>query len=222
MVSDDPQGLPQRVATGFQKIALVMRHEAWRAAGGRGLTPTQAQVISIISNADTPIGLAQVSSELALTPGTVSEAVRVLVEKGLVEKSRHEHDRRAIRLRLTRKGKREAGTSSEAVRTIVDAVRSMNSEQQNGLIRGLIATIRSLQEQGQIPVARMCVGCTFFRPNVHIAATKSHHCEYIDAPIGDSDLRLECKDFEPADAETSRRLWASLCEHRPLLDGDAD
>ncbi len=215
---DDRQELPDRVAAGFHKISLVLRHEAWKAAGGRGLSPTQAQILSTLSTAGSPLRLGDLAREIGLTPGTVSEAVRVLVEKDLVQKSSDEHDQRAVAIRLTRKGKREAAHDSGALSTIVTAAKSLSAEQQAGLVVGLVATIRSLQEQGQVPVARMCVGCVYFRPHAHRAAKKAHHCQFVDAAIGDEDLRFDCGDFESADERDSQETWAAFSEGRPVSD----
>ena len=35
------------VVAGLLKIAMVLRHEAWQDAGGRGLTPTQPQSLTL-------------------------------------------------------------------------------------------------------------------------------------------------------------------------------
>jgi hypothetical protein len=58
--------------------------------------------------------------------------------------------------------------------------------------RALVKMIRSLQIQGRIPVARMCLGCRFFRPYAHASSSAPHHCAFVDAPFGDAELRLDC------------------------------
>jgi len=63
--------------------------------------------------------------------------------------------------------------------------------------------IAALQEQGRIPVARMCPTCRFFRPNVHDDPERPHHCAFVDAPFGDRSVRIDCPDHEPA--ASSRR-----------------
>lgn len=207
-MTDEPsQSLADRVASGFAKIALVMRHEAWREAGARGLSPTQAQILQTIAVADEPPGLKAVAEQLALTAGTVSEAVRVLVEKGLVEKTRAPHDGRAIALALTEAGSREVGDASGALSTVVEAVREMSADQQAGLVRGLVATVRSLQRRGMIPTSRMCVGCRHFRPNVRPGAARAHHCAFLDEAIGDVDLRFDCPDADALDGDDLEALW---------------
>jgi hypothetical protein len=67
--------------------------------------------------------------------------------------------------------------------------------------------IRTLQERGRIPVARMCVSCTFFRPFRHDDRARPHHCAFVDAPFGDGELRLDCPDHAAAPTEQAARTW---------------
>jgi hypothetical protein len=73
-------------------------------------------------------------------------------------------------------------------------VEGLDSEEQAALLRILVKMIRVLQDQGAIPVARMCASCRFFRPHAHPDPDRPHHCAFVDAPFGDRELRLECPD----------------------------
>ena len=90
-----------RILAGLSKLALVMRHESWQSAGKRGLTPTQAQILSVLAGSPDDIGLKEVARQMAITLGTASEAITALVAKGMVRKARSVADGRAIVLALT-------------------------------------------------------------------------------------------------------------------------
>jgi hypothetical protein len=75
-----------------------------------------------------------------------------------------------------------------------------------------------LQERGAIPVAKMCVTCRYFRPNVHPDPERPHHCAFVDAPFGDRSLRLDCPDQEPAPSKERSRLWKAFLV-RPTQGG---
>lgn len=205
-----------QVATGLAKLALVFRHEAWQATGEHGLSPTQAQILAVIAGSLAPVGLSGVAEQLAITAGTASAAISTLVEKRLIEKRRSRQDGRAITLRLTARGRRIASTAAEWPGTVLSAAAALPDRDQAGLVRGLVALIRELQEKGAVPTSRMCVGCKYFRPNEYPGERKKHHCQYIDAPIGDSDLRVDCAEMEPISAELAPRLWRVFVEGRPL------
>lgn len=201
---------------GLAKIALVMRHEAWRAAGSRGLTPTQMQILAVLASEDRPRGLSAVASDLALSPGTASEAISTLVAKGLVRKARSEDDGRAIVLGLTAAGRREAAMAGRWPAGLIEAARGLPRRERDFLLRGIIALIRGLQDRGAITTARMCVGCTYFRPNEYPGSPTPHHCLLVDAPMADSDLRIDCPEMEPAAGAEQDRLWQVFLNGEPL------
>ena len=212
----------QRVVAGLSKVALVFRHAQWAASGERGLTPTQAQILAVVAGNREPrgVGVKAVAARMAVTMGTGSEAVGALVEKGLLRKEADEADGRAVVLTLTARGKREATRASEWPGAIVEAVDAMPERERATLLRGLVGMVRTMQERGMVPTARMCVECQFFRPNEYPGEAKPHHCQYIGAPIGDADLRLDCAEMEPtgadADTPTRARLWEVFVNGQPL------
>jgi len=208
--------LASRVASGFQKIALVLRHEAWLAAGARGITPTQAQIMEAVHASRTTIGVGQLAEQLALTKATVSAAVTTLESKGLLQKKPSPSDGRALCLELTKEGKREMGESSSSLDTILKAVKGMSSTQQGGLMEGLIATIHSLETQGHIPTAHMCVSCTHFRPNQHKGKPKPHHCALLRKAIGQHELRIECAEHQEMPKQAAQDLWSAFSKGLPL------
>lgn len=213
--SDHPTA-SERIMAGLAKLALVMRHEAWKASGQRGLTPTQSQILAVVAGSRQPLGIKAIAEQLAVTMGTVSEAVSTLAEKELVEKRPDPEDGRAIVVHLTRAGRRDASKAEQWPDTIRSAAESLPPTEQSALLRGLVGMVRSLQLQGSVPTSRMCVECRFFRPNEHAGTEKPHHCQFIDAPIADADLRLDCDDMEPAPPSDRERLWTLLVEGRRL------
>jgi len=136
--------------------------------------------------------LSAIASQLGVTPATASDAVKVLVEKGLVQKGKAEDDRRAIAIRLTLIGRNYAQKVARWADFLEVAVDELTPEEKRVFLRGLIKIIHKLQEQGQISVARMCVTCQYFRPNIYDDAEYPHHCAFVDAPFGDRHLKVDC------------------------------
>jgi DNA-binding MarR family transcriptional regulator len=213
--SDMPEA-GERILAGLSKLGLVMRHEAWRAAGLRGLTPTQAQILAVLAASREPAGVKSVARTMAITMPTASEAVAALQAKGLVRKARSTSDGRAVTLTLTARGRREAGRGAPWPGAMAEAVSKLPLRERAGLIRGLVTMIRQLQQAGAVPTSRMCVECVHFRPEAHPGTRRPHHCRYLDSPIGDSDLRLDCPEMEPAETRQRERLWGLFLHGRPL------
>jgi len=214
--SGDVPTTGELVIAGFAKIALVFRHAQWAASGQRGLTPTQSQILAIVAGSRAPLGVKAVSEQMAVTMGTTSEAVGALVGKGLLRKEADAADGRAVVLRLTPRGVREAAVASEWPEAIVDAVEAIPEAERATLLRGLIGMVRIMEDRGLIPTSRMCVGCRFFRPNEYPGGAKPHHCLFIDAPIGNADLRVDCGEMEPIGEESRPKLWDVFVKGQPL------
>src|SRR5687768_14347490 len=107
-MSDD---LPQRIAVGLTKIGLALRQQSWQEAGGRGMSPTQGQILATLAGG-AALRPGEVAARLAISAPTVSDSVRVLEGKGLLERVADPRDARATLLRLTPKGRREATRAS--------------------------------------------------------------------------------------------------------------
>ncbi len=207
----------EQIATGLSKISLVLRHQAWAASAQRGLSPTQAQALVILSgnrpDGDTVSALAR---ELAISVASVSDSVSSLEKKGLVTKQPDPADARTLRLRLTRSGRSAARAAAQWPDLLLAAIDALDERERPVFVRGLVKMIRSLQETGAIPVSRMCPSCTFFRPNAYPGADAPHHCAYVNAPFGDAALRIDCADHEETAENEQGPLWTRFVEGRGL------
>lgn len=208
----EPESLPDRLAAGLAKIGLALRSRAWREARGRGLSPTQGQILALLERRAAPLTLEEIARELAVTPATASDAVAALQAKRLVRKGRSRGDRRALALTLTARGRKEAQRAASWPDFLAKVAGELDAAEQAALLRALIKMIRALQERGEIPVARMCVTCRFFRPHRYADPIRPHHCDFVNAPFGDRDLRLDCADHAPAAPGQARLIWQSFTQ----------
>lgn len=202
---------PQKIVSGLAKIGLVLRNHAWQSAGTRGLTPTQSQILGVL-NGRTPstLRLSSLAEALAITPATASDAVSALLRKGLVRKAKDPSDSRALAITLTSKGRWEAIRAAEWPDFLLAAVEALSPAEQGLFLLSLVKMIRQLQESGKIPIARMCVNCSFFTPHRYADAERPHHCGFVDAPFGSRQLRLDCGDFQPALVSIQNANWKAL------------
>ncbi len=196
------------ITAGLAKISAALRSQAWEGGTARRLTPTQGQILGLLAERATrAVRLNDVASELCLTAATVSDAVITLVEKKLVKKERSMQDQRALVLTLTAAGRREAQQISGWAEVVRSGVKSLTLDEQAVFLRGLTKVMHSLQEQGVISVTRMCAGCTYFQPYVHADAVRPHHCGFVNKPLGEGQLRLDCPDFVPGSEVEQPRRW---------------
>jgi DNA-binding MarR family transcriptional regulator len=204
---------PRHVATGLAKIGLVLRNEAWQGRKHSGLTPTQGQILALLfASEGRGLRLGEIAAGLGVTAATASDSVRVLAAKGLVAKERAAGDGRALAVRLTRRGWRLAVEEAEWPDFLLAAIDTLTAAERGVFVRGLVKMIRTLQEEGRIPVARMCVSCRFFRPHVHADEARPHHCAFVDAPFGDGELRIDCADHELVPVAQDQELWDAFAD----------
>ena len=197
--------LDRRIATGLHKLGLALKHQTWNQASAHGLSPTQGQILAALA-ADQALSTSEVAARLGVGVPTVSEAVTTLEKKGYLRRRPDPRHPRARLLRLTAAGTRLAAHARAWPEFLTQAVGALTDAEQSTLLTALIKMIRSLQEQGQIPISRMCVTCLHFQPHVH-DGDAPHHCAFVDAPMGAPHLRLDCADHEPAPEGQQRISW---------------
>lgn len=220
MAKTQGNALDQRIVAGLAKISLVLRHHA-RVRGARfGLTPTQAQILAVLTGRpSTGVSIGDIAAELAVSQPTISDSIAALKRKGLVRSKRSRSDARVVLVRPTRKGQRAAASHLEWPDALRQIIHDLDPSEQSALLQILIKTIRALQESGQIPMARMCPSCRFFRPHAHTNAVRPHHCDFVDAPLGGTDLRLDCTDHEVLPSPDQQRVWSLFVRGRPCAGG---
>jgi len=204
-----------RVAQGLAKIAMAMRHSAWRDAAPHGLTPTQAQVLITLARrqpGDPPPTLGSIAQSLAITAATASDAVSTLKSKRLLSKTRHG---RRVELSLTEAGFRRARELMDWPDFLAEPLEELDHTERASFLRCIVKLIHGLQERGRIPVQRMCVECQYFAPWVHDDPSRPHHCRFVDAPIGDADLLLDCPDQRPLQGAARSRIYELFVHGKP-------
>lgn len=192
------------MATGLHKIGLAVKQQSWLQANEEGLSPTQGQILAAL--VDGRSSATELAARLGLSLPTISDSVRVLVDKAHVVKTPDPRHPRASLIELTTAGRQLAIKAQAWPEFLSVAIDALSEAEQAALLAALIKMIRTLQDHGQIPISRMCVSCVHFRPRVHDGA-KPHHCAFVDAPMADQNLRLDCAEHEVAPAPQQAAAW---------------
>lgn len=195
-----------RIATGLSKLGLAMKHQAWAQANQSGLSPTQGQILATLCLEGAMSG-SRLAQRLGITPPTISDSVKVLVEKNLVSKKVDPAQARAMLVGLTSSGRALAQQVRSWPDFLASAASALSPTEQEAFLSGLMKMIGSLQQAGQIPTNRMCLSCRFFQPNAHDDSAMPHHCAFVDAPMAVRHLRIDCGDHHEADEEARSAAW---------------
>lgn len=200
--------LPGRLVTGLSKIGLAMKSRPWRRQGRQGVGPLQVQVLSFLRTQPNRCAMVSViAKELSVKLPTASEVIRTLELKQLVRRRRSDTDNRVVTVHLTAKGMKASQVGTGWPEALAAATQQLSGKEQADLLAILVKMIRALQAQGEIPVARMCVSCQHFSPNAHPHSAATHHCQFVDAPLADQALRLDCSDYVQASPVAAEKLW---------------
>ncbi|MCA9215485.1 MAG: winged helix-turn-helix transcriptional regulator [Planctomycetales bacterium] len=202
--------LSHKLGHALNRVQVAMRAESWEACGQNGLNPTQGQIVVLLGQRAGGLRLRELADELAVSAPTISDSVSTLVEKGYVRKTKAKDDARAVTVRLTATGKKLVAKLDAVGETIETVLSALPESEQIQLYRTMLRMVRELQSAGKIPVARMCVTCRYFRPNVHHDPERPHHCALVDAAFGDRTLRSDCPEHETADAHLAEQNWKSF------------
>jgi DNA-binding MarR family transcriptional regulator len=207
--NSDP--LVAQVVAGLERIGLSMKSRTWRREGRSGLGPLQRQVLGVLHfQPQRTAQVSQIAEQLAVRLPTASEAVATLERKRLVRRRRSKSDGRVVTVELTAKGVRVCEGSPNKSGALLSATASLSSREQASLLHALIKLIRALQEQGEISLMRMCVTCRYFRPNQYEDPVQPHHCDYVNAPLGDATLRVHCPEHEVAPQAQANAAWTAF------------
>jgi DNA-binding MarR family transcriptional regulator len=178
-----------------QALRVLLREEAQE----RGLSPIQAQfLVHLLFHGPQLRRVGRLAEEFDLTRATVSDAVGSLEKKRLIERDPWPEDKRVATLRLTPAGEEVARGLSTWANAVEKSLSASSPEEKEVVLRFLMGLIASLQKAGVVTVARMCVSCSFFRPDAHPGEESPHHCALLDLPLARSDLRVDCPEHELA------------------------
>lgn len=197
--------MTRNVVAGLHKVAMTLRQETWRGASRAGLSASQVQVLIILAG-EPRLRSNQIAERLGVTPASASDTLATLAHKRLITRAVDPLDARAARFRLTRRGDLVARRASGWSDYLAQSIDSLSPDEQQVLLVTFTKMIRQLQQDGRISVARMCVSCSYFRPNVHPGAV-SHHCDFVNKPFGNRTLRLDCADYAEAPPAAREVLW---------------
>lgn len=187
--------LRDQLSDGLARLAALARQEDWSTGEVEGLTPTQGDILRLLAARPQGTRLTTIAAQLQVSQPTASDAASTLERKGLLAKQADPLDGRAVLLSATRSGKALAKRWPAGFGSVAD---SLSVDDQTALLGILTRAIFKLQRQGAISPQRMCLSCRHFRADAHPGKSRQHHCGFIDAPIGDADLRIECADHEEA------------------------
>ena len=162
-----------------------------------GLNPAQWEALRFVGRANrnscSPGTLAEF---MGSTKGTVSQTLKALEAKGLIERCRKAGDRRAVQISVTPAG--TALLSKDPLGQIHDALEPCSRDEQHELVEGIERLLDIVQEHQGLPEFGPCPGCTYYKPE---ACTETNtvgcRCGVSGELFSSLEIDRICADFIP-------------------------
>ncbi|MBD3582211.1 MarR family winged helix-turn-helix transcriptional regulator [Flavobacterium selenitireducens] len=183
--------LEAKIASGLERVSEAFRVLLWQEAKTYGLSPIQVQILVFVHTHRT--GMATVSSlasEFNMTKATISDSVKTLIRKELVQSVSDRSDSRSFNLALTDFGRQIAEGSARFTSDIEQALESFPELQKESMYTALLQLISQLNAKGVISLQRMCLNCRF-----HSRQQDFHYCNLLETVLSDAELRVDCNEF---------------------------
>ncbi len=185
--------LDAKLFVSLSKMADLFREMLWSKTQKIGISPIQLQFLFYIeSHSPNQTTVSFLANKFLLTKATVSDSVKVLINKGLLNKEKSRSDSRSFYLTLTKKGETLIASSRDFSEPIMDLLNGLDKKQKNNLFTSFYQLLDFANQKAIIPVERTCFRCKFYEGN----REDKHHCRLLKKNLKTENLRLDCNEFE--------------------------
>lgn len=186
--------LESNIVVALERISEAFRVLLWNESKENSLSPIQTQVlIFLLFHAEEMCKVSYLAQEFNMTKATMSDSIKMLLTKKLVQKVDDPIDTRSFRLKLTSKGKATAEQSASFAHAIEKPIHQLTESQRRVVLQSLLSMIRDLQKAGIISAQRMCFSCSHYEDR-----KGTHYCKLLQSKLQPEAIRIDCAEHEPA------------------------
>lgn len=185
------KSINSKIAVALERVSEAFKVALWNEAKEHMLSPIQMQILIFLAhhNAHQYCKVGYLAKEFNLTKPTISDAVKTLLQKQLVNKLADPIDTRSYTLELTEKGKNLAHKTSNFISPLKQPISQLSEKQKTDLYDALLDLIYKLTQSGIITIQRMCFTCQHFQKGT---STKNAYCNLLKQDLPNSALRIDC------------------------------
>ncbi len=181
-----------KIVVALERISEAFRVLLWNESKDNSLSPIQIQILIFLKfHSQEKCKVSYLAQEFNMTKATVSDSIKVLLQKGLIEKYDDPSDTRSYIIGLTTEGKKTAEKSSNFAFAIEKPLSTFSDEQKEVMLSGLLKLIHELNKAGVITVQRMCHTCAHYSNDNGV-----HHCQLLQAKLASTELRIDCPEHQ--------------------------
>jgi DNA-binding MarR family transcriptional regulator len=181
-----------RIIIALEKIGNKLRDSIWEVSTQYGVSPVQIQILTFLRyTREQKPSITLLAKSLLLTKATLSDSVKVLIQKGLIDKRPNPTDARSSYLLLSPMGFALANQVGNYPNGLLESIAPLPDATKGNLLESLLGLLKNMQQNDGIPEPRMCFNCRF-----HSNPKLGHYCLLLNQPLEKSDLRIDCNEFQ--------------------------
>lgn len=186
------QSVDAKLAAALERVSEAFRVLLWEQSKQTGLSPIQIQILIFLANhSSEKRKVGYLAQEFTLTRPTISDAVKVMEQKGLLMRQPEPTDNRSHTLHLTPSGQQLAEQTGRFANAVEQTLSAFDPAQKGVLLDALTELIFRLHKQGFISIQRMCKTCHHYS-----YANGEHYCALLSISLEQAQLRVDCPEHE--------------------------
>lgn len=184
--------IDSKLIVALERMSEAFRVLLWSRSKELSLSPIQIQILIFLKfHSPTICNVTSLASEFNLTKATISDSIKVLFQKDLVNKAYDPNDSRSFTLGLTKDGEKIVQQTADFTRDLETPLSSIPVKNKIAMLQGLSELIFELNRSGVITVQRMCKLCANYS-----FEKKTHYCKLLETKLAEEELRLDCPEFQ--------------------------
>ncbi len=184
--------ISSKIVAGLERVSEVFKILLWEKAKLFGLSPIQIQLLIFIAfHKQELCNVSHLAKEFNVTKPTVSDAIRVLHKKGMIEKDFSSSDNRSYLITLTDSGKKLVDATNDFASPLKKQIDTFDENKLESLFATISELIYKLNRNGILTVQRTCYGCTFYQKN-----KATDYCNLLQKELLTKEIRLDCPEYE--------------------------
>ena len=184
--------IANKVVVGLERISEAFKVLLWEHAKVVGLSPIQIQIVLFVAHHKLEMcTVSYLAQEFNITKPTVSDAVKALLKKELIQKKTASTDSRSYAIALTKKGNELLLQIENFALPVKHQLENIDEDEVKQLYHTITKLIYGLNKTGILSVQRNCHSCAFYEKK-----GKGHYCNYLKQPLEHHEIRLDCPEYE--------------------------
>ena len=188
------KNLDNKIVAGLERLSQVFRVLLWEKAKEHNLSPIQIQLLIFIRHhsADKTT-VSYLAQEFNFTKPTISDAIKVLEQKKLLQKFTDKTDTRSFAINLTAAGKKIVLETENFANPLTEIISKATNSNKIVLWENISNLITRLNKLEVISVQRTCFNCKHYS-----GRNNKHFCNLLGQKLLTQDIRIDCREFEMA------------------------